>query len=497
MRVVAVTHDRNHYGVLEIDIPNKRVLIYDGLYRDLDRWLDYVFSTMKRCMLCDLRIPHLYRADEPKLMTPGRSRHAKMSIKGYTLTISNVEEWRFERGHFIKQLDTFNCGPIACMKILEMFHLTSGYEVNLAYRTNSIRDMVVAEWKKFIQRSQQDLEVRVREHLILHIPVAEEGDLVLPSHSRHTMHIGDSVIAAAARASAQAEIDPHTLCFCYCNSSDMELVRLTCCRQTIHRQCVFAYLCINSQCAYCKVNLEHASVLELPTIDRFDLILLSTTATTHQTPTAGKKWDLQSLLINRTPLRLADTVRLESQDKKRENQLEQVKKIIKMQGTDIVNKGGAPGAVVTVKCDYRAVSFAIGIVGIIYEVSKYGGARIATVAGLLSSGQRKGVWWIPADQYALKYGASKDANITAPLKQICEEILAGRTYNINKSAPKCSIQDAHQQITQAVSPCRKSKCGCKGGLCKAGRCGCIKKGFKCTSACHCNGNCTENLNNGK
>ncbi len=50
-RVVAVAHNRNHYGVLEIDIPNKRVVIYDGLYRDLDRWLDYVFSAMKCCML--------------------------------------------------------------------------------------------------------------------------------------------------------------------------------------------------------------------------------------------------------------------------------------------------------------------------------------------------------------------------------------------------------------------------------------------------------------
>jgi len=152
--------------------------------------------------------------------------------------------------------------------------------------------MVAAEWKKIIQRSQQDLEVRVREHLILHTPVAEEGNLVFPCHSRHTTHIGDPVIEAATRASAQVEIDPHTLCFCYCDLSDTELVRLTCCRQTIHRQCVLAYLCINSQFAYCKANLEHASVLELPSIDRFDLMLPSTTATTHQqtpTPTAGKK----------------------------------------------------------------------------------------------------------------------------------------------------------------------------------------------------------------
>jgi len=94
-RVVAALHDSDHYGVLEIDIPNKKVLIYDGLYRDLNRWLDYVFSAMKHCMLCDLRIAHLYVADEPKLMTLGRSRHAKMSINGYKLTLGIQDEWRF------------------------------------------------------------------------------------------------------------------------------------------------------------------------------------------------------------------------------------------------------------------------------------------------------------------------------------------------------------------------------------------------------------------
>ncbi len=102
-------------------------------------------------MLCDLQIAHLYAADEPELMTLWRSRHEKMSIEGYTLTLGIHDEWRFERGHFIKQLDTFNCGPITCMKILEMFHPTSDYEVNLAYRTNSIQHMVAAEWKKIIQ----------------------------------------------------------------------------------------------------------------------------------------------------------------------------------------------------------------------------------------------------------------------------------------------------------------------------------------------------------
>ena len=196
--------------------------------------------------------------------------------------------------------------------------------------------------------------MRVREHLTVHTPVAEDGNLVLPlRNSRSTMHIGDPVIAAAA--SALAEIDPHKLYFCYCDSPDMELVRLKCCKETIHQQCVLAYLCINSQCVDCHAVLDMAEVLELTTIDRLELILPATMSPMKQTPTA-KKRDLQSLLFDKTPLQLADTLQAESQDKKRENKHEQAKKVIKMQGEDIVNKGAAPGAVVTVKCDYRAVS---------------------------------------------------------------------------------------------------------------------------------------------
>jgi hypothetical protein len=34
-KVVTVMHDRDHYAVMEIDIPVKKVVIYDGLYKDL------------------------------------------------------------------------------------------------------------------------------------------------------------------------------------------------------------------------------------------------------------------------------------------------------------------------------------------------------------------------------------------------------------------------------------------------------------------------------
>ncbi len=66
-------------------------------------------------------------------------------------------------------------------------------------------------------------------------------------------------------------------------------------------------------------------------------------------------------------------------------QIEQANRMICQQGKDIENQGGSPGAVMVVQVDYRAVSHAIGIVGVIYQVASTGGAWIATVPGLLST----------------------------------------------------------------------------------------------------------------
>ncbi len=180
--------------------------------------------------------------------------------------------------------------------------------------------------------------MRVREHLPLRTPTVEDSNLVLSLRDTFsTAPISDPVVAAAAAASAQTEIDNRQLCFCYCDLPDMELVRLKCCKQTIHQQCVLAYLGINSQCTYCRgAVLNIAGVLALPTIDRCEFI--STTMSTPQRTLMVKR-DLQSMLLDQTPLRLSDQLRTESQGKKRENQHEQAEKMIKMQGKDIAKKG--------------------------------------------------------------------------------------------------------------------------------------------------------------
>jgi hypothetical protein len=68
-------HNREHYPVMEIEIPMKKVVIYNGLYRELDKWMDHVVSGMKQCMLVDVNAIHHHRADEPSVSNVGRSRH--------------------------------------------------------------------------------------------------------------------------------------------------------------------------------------------------------------------------------------------------------------------------------------------------------------------------------------------------------------------------------------------------------------------------------------
>jgi hypothetical protein len=84
------------------------------------------------------------------------------------------------------------------------------------------------------------------------------------------------------------------------------------------------------------------------------------------------KHDLQQMLMDKkTPLRDADRIRTESHEKKRMAQITQANRMIRQQGKEIENQGGSPGAVVSVQVDYQAVSHAIGIVGVIYQIARW------------------------------------------------------------------------------------------------------------------------------
>jgi hypothetical protein len=297
-KVVAVMHDRDHYAVMEIDIPVMKVVIFDGLYKDLNKWMDHVVSGMKRCMLQGLNDAFCHKPDESSLSNVAGSRHPQKAIHGYSLFIG-LEEWRLERGDFIKQVDTFNIRPIACLKILEVYNLTTLYEVNLVYNTDSIWSFVISEWTRLVAHCNNDLILRVRERIPLLEPRPE--DVETPTAARRSYPTIDAAGVTAAAASADAPEADMDICFCCCDSLAMELVCLTCCKKTIHRQCLLAYLRTNSQCCYCRCPVDMPKVMEYEMINRS----LPKPLTSVKTP----KRDFQQLLMDKkTPLRDADQV---------------------------------------------------------------------------------------------------------------------------------------------------------------------------------------------
>ena len=119
-------------------------------------------------------------------------------------------------------------------------------------------------------------------------------------------------------------------------------------------------------------------------------------------------------LEEKTPMRVTVRVQADSQEKKRQLHLKQGNKTIQDQEKSMKLQGATtPSAVVIVKVDYCTIRGAIEIVGIIYKIANGGGARIATVKQILSNRPRRGHWWIPADQYVVKFGAKELAVVSS------------------------------------------------------------------------------------
>jgi hypothetical protein len=58
-------------------------------------------------------------------------------VNGYDIIIA-TQKWQLERGYFCHQLDGNNCGPIACMKIMELFHVIGVEEAREVYKMKNI-----------------------------------------------------------------------------------------------------------------------------------------------------------------------------------------------------------------------------------------------------------------------------------------------------------------------------------------------------------------------
>lgn len=106
--VVSVLHGSGHFAVLVLTLDDKKLEIFDGLGYPLNTWVDHALHILKKCCLVDIDAKCCFRhdRDEPRL---------------YSLRFGDAK-WRLAVGQqFFKQTDTYNCGPIACLKIMDLY----------------------------------------------------------------------------------------------------------------------------------------------------------------------------------------------------------------------------------------------------------------------------------------------------------------------------------------------------------------------------------------
>jgi uncharacterized protein YbjQ (UPF0145 family) len=189
--------------------------------------------------------------------------------------------------------------------------------------------------------------------------------------------------------------------------------------------------------------------------------------------------DLKSLLVTRA----------NAMEKKNTRQRERAMKEMKRCGAAALELGAAPGAVVTLKVDYRTHSHAQGLIAIVYEVKETGGILVCFEHGVIIHSGTPGDYWVHVDKYKVVARMDEVIPLTRPLQATRDLVLSGNFQPGDYR--RISYGKLHEKSIEATSPPRRQKgCGCKHGICVKA-CSCRKKGVSCHSGCSCNGNCVQ------
>jgi len=151
LRLVGILHNNQHNVVLEVDIAERQILIFDGLSRDLLQWTDHIVTVFKKCMLLDLSFDASSAVIVPDAPGPpfaSRSRRPKPIINGYSITFP--KQPASDSGNY-ELTDEFNCGPIARLKLMDLFDKISLPYPQAFYETTNIRKYVMNEWTNLVE----------------------------------------------------------------------------------------------------------------------------------------------------------------------------------------------------------------------------------------------------------------------------------------------------------------------------------------------------------
>lgn len=118
-RVVSVFHLDQHFVTACFEVDTLNCTIYDGFHWKPNKWKRYISEVLMKCKLVD--------SDSKVVLKKSKFKNVQIiEFIGSTRTV----QCKVKLDKFMKQTDEYSCGPIACLKLLELFE-----------RKNYLKDM--------------------------------------------------------------------------------------------------------------------------------------------------------------------------------------------------------------------------------------------------------------------------------------------------------------------------------------------------------------------
>ena len=410
-KMVLLLWEKSHYAVMEVIVSSRSMNIYDGLNKSLSAWYPHAEYILK--MMGIIKAPF----QSPAVQFLSLPMSSTIELGG------GQPNWHISAEVFITQHDGHNCGPIACLKMLEVFHMTTLKKLRDDLKTMTYRQIVMAKYKELITALQDHLHISQKVRL--------------DDSAKTVYHL------------------------CLCNTfehiNDQAFQFMNCCGYTIHKPCVSKFLHDWMWCPTCKSDATE-------TMASMDLSLLAETKRRFDTVREESAKKKKTHQINQG-----------------EKMMLRHSKSLKEAAEEVTI-----GSVVTIWVDRRVATHPRGVVAIVVDKKLTGGIIACSSAGIIVNGKTRRTWYIPSDQYALQSSADSLTTLPPDLLVVQQDVKENlfnikthRTCTISE-AHQASV-GASSPCKRTTCSCKGGRCNASCG-CTRGKRGC-NSGCSCNGNC--------------
>ena len=160
--LVLLAHRHSHFVILYFDISGRHVTVFDGLSMNISNWEKQVVNTLKWFGLQSPDAECKAESNESTAVNRSGARTKDVVIE-LVFDGSPATSWTMSKDRSYKQSDGVSCGPIACLKVMELYGIVPEGEIErMGADIKAYRGAVMDYYSTMIVRYYNDLKVLMR-----------------------------------------------------------------------------------------------------------------------------------------------------------------------------------------------------------------------------------------------------------------------------------------------------------------------------------------------